>query len=325
MDKSQMIGNSKLTVESVIQLGLFRWKPNHTSVGILECPFVFVWLLATWSGDAALVNFRLPAYDEIRQQSAPDLPLGLQCWQNWEEVPSRFRMLKSSLLVGNMISFGDLHAGALMSKQTGNIKVKVTALQNLLRATKQYATKGNPRSNMIEHQLGTDDVQNCNCFFLNGYSATAADGFCGVILEDDKIVRELHQYKHIQKKVSVQLLQSEYNIAANTHDFFILFTTHKSAVEERNLPPNTALVCEQNFSDYFGPFAARAFQRMKININTATRTQLQSMEGIGVEGANRLLDNRRVHGVYKDSQDCFTRTGVFMSSEYFPEKDLMEQ
>ena len=137
LGKEDQIPNSDMTVDSIVQLGLFRHENR-----VLTCPFVFVWLLATWSQHPTLAHFKLEAYDERQQKADPGLPVGLQCWQHWEEMTGQFRMLKSSLLKGKTIPISELHAGALLGKEAQELKVKVTELEELLRATGQYLIDG---------------------------------------------------------------------------------------------------------------------------------------------------------------------------------------
>lgn len=70
-----------------------------------------------------------------------------------------------------------------------------------------------------------------------------------------------------------------------------------------DLPPRGGIVCKANFKDYFGPFAARAFCEAKININKATRSQLQAAWDIGPEKANDILNERKNKGDFKDRED----------------------
>ena len=122
-----------MTTEQLISLGLFRWKciPSSPKVGYLECPFIFLWLLATWSDDPILSNYKLEAYDEQQSQVNPGLPKGMQMWQNWEEATAQFRMLKSSLLDGQEVTLSTLHSGALLGSDS-KIKVKVHKLVEMV-------------------------------------------------------------------------------------------------------------------------------------------------------------------------------------------------
>lgn len=144
--RTDKIPNSQLTVEDLITYGLFRWVTDKAGQkGFLECPFVIVWLLASWSGHKALAHFRLDSYNEIQHAFAPDLPLGLQCWQHWEETTAYFRMLKSSLLDGLTVPLSELHSGAYLSAEAANLKIKVQNLEQKLVASHQYETGNFPK------------------------------------------------------------------------------------------------------------------------------------------------------------------------------------
>jgi hypothetical protein len=65
----------------------------------------------------------------------------MQMWQNWEETTAQFRILKSLLLDGKVVSLSTLHAGALLESGSGSIKVHVHKLTHLVRASHQYYTK----------------------------------------------------------------------------------------------------------------------------------------------------------------------------------------
>ena len=138
----EKIPGMDMTVEQLISLGLFRWKRIDSSVkGYLECPFIFLWLLATWSGDPILSHFKLEVYDEQQSQTNPGIPKGLQMWQNWEEITAQFRILKSALLDEQVIPLSILHAGALMGSDCSTIQVKVHKINDMIRASHQYDTK----------------------------------------------------------------------------------------------------------------------------------------------------------------------------------------
>ena len=140
--KSEIDGLSK-TVEDLVSMGLFRWKPIEDSdIGYLDCPFVLVWLLATWSGNPIFSQFKLPAYDDEQQRNMnPELPTGLQCWQNWEEFIAQFRILKSQLLKGKKMKLSELHSGALWGKDGNNLEIQVDELKGFVRASHQYDTR----------------------------------------------------------------------------------------------------------------------------------------------------------------------------------------
>lgn len=59
------------------------------------------------------------------------------------------------------------------------------------------------------------------------------------------------------------------------------------------MPSRSGLISKENFKQYFGQFAGRAFlNNATIFINSATRTQLESIEGISYKKAEKILQNR---------------------------------
>jgi hypothetical protein len=159
----------------------------------------------------------------------------------------------------------------------------------------------------VQHEGGVANLSKCDKFILNGASAKGADGFCGLQLEDGTIIKELHQNKHIQVPVDKSLFETEWKKSAKGDDFFILFTTHSSSLKSEDLVERTGLVSSENYRDYFGPFAARAFQQwpFKISINHASRAQLESVPGIGLATAQLILSEREKREF--TSQDDFKK------------------
>ena len=132
-----------MTAEDLVNLGLYRWKPTASSsnaMGVIECPFVLFWLLAAWSQNKTLAHFNLASYTEL--QNDPELPMGLRCWQNWEEFTVMHRIIKSQLFGGKSIPISKLHAGAMLGTDK-TLLVQVNPLKKFVRASHQYDTKSN--------------------------------------------------------------------------------------------------------------------------------------------------------------------------------------
>jgi DNA uptake protein ComE-like DNA-binding protein len=96
-------------------------------------------------------------------------------------------------------------------------------------------------------------------------------------------------------------------------NLFILFTTGESDIEPSELRKKCALVSKENFENYFGPFAGRAFRSFskEIDLNKASFIQLTSIKGIGPEKAKSIIKNRP----FKDSKDFEEKTNLL---KYFP-------
>ena len=272
----------------------------------MECPYVILWLLATWSQNPTLSHYKLDTYNEQESQTNSSIPLGAQMWQNWEEMTAQFRVLKSILLNGKVVQLSSLHAGALLGKDS-SINVQVHQLNDFVRASRQYLTKKQgiyilltlinilgKRNEKIEHEGGTVNLTKENVFVINGTSASAGDGFCPLdIVGEAAGAREIHQNKHIKGNISINQYMEEYNKAAQKRDLFLLFTTSNTTVTGENLPPHGGIVSKAQMKYYFGPFAARAFCDIKVNINKASRAQLEAIAGIGHATADAIIESRK--------------------------------
>jgi DNA uptake protein ComE-like DNA-binding protein len=102
--------------------------------------------------------------------------------------------------------------------------------------------------------------------------------------------------------------------AASNKDFFLLFSSN----EQPNvmLPQLSGIVDKSNWTHYFGPFAGRAFVFARtgaLDINLASRRELQQVSGIGINKADLIIRERgrkrfdslddasaRLHGMGKD-------------------------
>ena len=77
---AHQIPGMDMKVEELITLGLFRWKEDTpAAIGYLECPYIFLWLLATWSQNPILSHYKLDAYNKQQSQTNPSIPLGHRC------------------------------------------------------------------------------------------------------------------------------------------------------------------------------------------------------------------------------------------------------
>ncbi|CAJ0828120.1 13886_t:CDS:2 [Entrophospora sp. SA101] len=104
-------------------------------------------------------------------------------------------------------------------------------------------------------------------------------------------------------------------------NFFILFTTAQNCNFE--LPMNSGIVDGLKWKEYFGPFAGRAHVYAivgPLNINTATYTELMTIDGIGVSQVGTILKKRP----FKTLEDAKRETGIpekALKRLKFPEED----
>jgi hypothetical protein len=142
-------------------------------------------------------------------------------------------------------------------------------------------------------------------------AASAPYGDCFLSLDSSNASNEVHQYKKYSDKtpLSQQDYMNERQKAASNQDFFLLFTTKECNIE---LPDNSGIVDKKVWKDYFGPFSGRAFvfaDEGPLNINTASRTQLQLIEGIGKAYANTIIEKRK-HCVFDSIEIAHEKTQI---------------
>ncbi len=132
-----------------------------------------------------------------------------------------------------------------------------------------------------------------------------SNSLCLDLLQKPSTLNEVHQYKlWNNKQVSQKVYQSERDKAASKNDFFILFTTQNC--DKFNLPENSGIVDKGNWKKYFGPFAGRGFIFAPLDINTASRTDLQQVKHIGLESVEIIMRKRP----FLDIKNAMEKTGL---------------
>jgi len=92
------------TVDDVESTGLVRFDEAEE---IVDAPFVFLRFVTS----RRLPNIRVPTcYADFYAQPTPT-------WQHWEDFCIAFRRLKTHALDGTTVSWRDLHAGAILSRE----------------------------------------------------------------------------------------------------------------------------------------------------------------------------------------------------------------
>ncbi|CAG8845859.1 27105_t:CDS:1, partial [Gigaspora margarita] len=143
---------------------------------------------------------------------------------------------------------------------------------------------------------------------INTPSAPYGNSFLGLDQSINDNPNEVHQAKRWKtKSLSLNDYQSERNKSACDKDFFILFTTAKNC--NFKLPMNSGIVDGLKWKEYFGPFAGRAHVYAIVgpfNINTATYTELMTIDGIGENRVITILKERP----FKNLEDAKSKTGI---------------
>ena len=89
-----------------------------------------------------------------------------------------------------------------------------------------------------------------------------------------------------------------------------MYTTYNNFTgKAQDLPKNCALITKANYNNYYGPFAGRVFYMVNTpppHPNKASRSQLESVPGIGNVFANLIITNRP----HKSIEECYTKTSI---------------
>ncbi|KAF9093994.1 hypothetical protein BGX27_001539 [Mortierella sp. AM989] len=272
--------------------GLIRYVQSNGigSEGYLTAPYIWVWLFSyqpEQDKDPLLKNWCFNDYSEINSKLDPRSPPGAQFWQHFEHFLATFRCLKSRVLEDEeLTTISTVHAGARLN---GDITFKNHHLA-LEISSHQEVTKSTPRnSTQVKCENNNVDIMKCRDYIVNGVSAPHGDGFLG--LDAQPFCTEVHQCKLVNNDPINYLVERKK--AASDSDFFILFTSKVKL--DVQLPNNSGVVDMSNWNSYFGPFAGRAFvfaTTGALDINEATRKDLERMKGIDKIKANLIVDVR---------------------------------
>jgi hypothetical protein len=296
------------TIDDYVKLGLFRWNMNLKTI---DCPYILLWLLATHCEDVDLQNLMLGDYRSEQHKMDPEkCGRGMQSWMHWEEFVARFRCIKSHVLDGQTVKWSDLHAGAQFGPQAEQL-VQVEKL-SLVHANKQYSTIASDPNMQIQHEMGTGRLADDDLLVLNASSAPASDVFCALKLKNDVTVIEGIQCKHVLKATRPNMFTDEMKKCKSSEHFFVYITTGPEQDGGIEVGAKCAFVNDSRLKDYFGPYAGRAFfmrQEESLNINTAPRSRLLCVDGIGESRAETILQKRKERG-FQDVDDCYEQTGI---------------
>jgi hypothetical protein len=275
-----------------LQTGFMRL---DTETRRLICPQIWVWLIA--SKDLVLNVLLEDLYDLTQSfYSSSPAPASTR-WYEFERFTALFWCIKTELFQEGWHSWGDLHYGAkLASKNTRDVKVRVRPL-TLVQASRQYATKSSLVVKIDEVQCERATYTMTAEFKHHVVSAAnnpGGDSFCRIKTDQEERVTFVMSNKCVAGKRTLEDFCKEREKACDANDFFIEYTTSETSIAEGDLEPRCGLVDKGCFEQYFGPFASRVWRlAATVPINTATRAQLMTVDGIGEVLADEILDVRR--------------------------------
>ncbi|KAK1930433.1 hypothetical protein P3T76_014104 [Phytophthora citrophthora] len=281
-DVTDAIGD--LTVDKLRSLGLFRL----TSEGRLECAFIF--LVELMRNLPALVD-EISNFDE-------QLTRSVTTWQQFERFVGFYRMIKSIAFRGTPISLSKFHAGARFANIEG-VKITERSPRKLVQAVSQHDTNsGSGVLSVTTSEHGNVAISDMDTVIINGTSAQAGDLFMGIELTtiggQQVQCNEVIQCKflHTKAKFKEETYAEEREKAVDDSDVFLLITS--SPVAKFDPPPRCGIVSIEDFPQYFGPFASRAFRSLLAppNINVAPYQVLCLVEGLGRKTADKIVQER---------------------------------
>ncbi|CAG8601994.1 374_t:CDS:1, partial [Scutellospora calospora] len=317
-----ILGNTPLSIHDLVpgtnlrpdqfaKMGLIRFEIKNSEFGRLTCPYVWLWLMARAVDDPILLNWRFDDYNEIQHLHNPEkILLGAQLWQNFEQFVADFRVLKSLIYKENVkLTIHTIHlGGAFDSRNDNNIYLKSKPFR-LVSSSSRVSTKSGSVASII-HENGTIDATDGQHLILNGEGASAGDVFCYITEEtstgQERNITEVLQTKKLDRKTNILLNMylEERSKAVGINDIFLLVSTEKSHIDVSQLPARSGIVHQNNWKEYFGPFASRAFIYANIeppDINTASRDWFSGIDGIGRKYADIIIKKRP----YQSLEDCY--------------------
>lgn len=191
--------------------------------------------------------------------------------------------MKSSVFEETTQNIVNFYHGAFHSDDLSLVNIQIKkmikreALKPILTRSDQFFVEFNKNSKgQIEARKNeecvislckfqSNDPLQCNPFngediIINVANAPAADVFGVFKLESGGFLVSSIQTKLEKKNLTLSSFHNEMEKAANLgKDHFMLITTAPSDIKIEQLPPQSSLVCQSNFIDFFGLCSGSAF------------------------------------------------------------------
>ncbi|RUS29163.1 hypothetical protein BC938DRAFT_480973 [Jimgerdemannia flammicorona] len=310
------IPNTSKFPDQVVAPGLIRYE-EVGQYGYLHVPYIWLWIIAETGGrELLLPGWRFDDYTELLANEDKTLPSNCS-WENFEKFNARFRAMKSlALEEGQLTKISEMNFGARLNGDINfvNHHLSVACAVN---QTDTRTTEANSVEWIVNSLKESINMRQHRHIVINAKSATASDAFLS--LDAQPPTNENHQYKFFtDANISNDLYNRERNIAASNRDFFIFFTTQKTP-DNIKLPPNSGIVDQKNWNDYFGPFAGRAFVYGLMgapNINTADFTTLQLVDGVGPATARKIMVKRKFSSIEDAEEKTKLRRVILEQFQY---------
>ncbi|KAG1711952.1 hypothetical protein DVH05_009192 [Phytophthora capsici] len=232
-------------------------------------------------------------------------------WQPFEYFMGFYRQVKSIAFRNTPLPLSEFHAGARFGKIDG-VMITERSPREVVEASHQHKTKSSSGVSLVTtDQHGDVKVSDMKTIIINDTSNLAGDLFMTVELTIDgqQVQRnEVIQYKFLRTKAKFEedVYAAERQKAVDDSDVFLLITL--SPVDEFDLPPKCGIVSKEEFRQYVGPFATRAYRCLLAppDINKASYKVLRSIEGFSEEAVKTIMEERRKRK-FSDIEDAVNR------------------
>jgi hypothetical protein len=264
--------------------GLIWFEEAEASSGYLQIPYIWLWLFAGRLR-SIFPGFNFDDYGDLASVVDPTLP-SLCHHTNFEKFVVGIRRIKSLVFEDKSeVSMSEVHRGArICGDLTFFNHHLISAVAN--KQTKTKSTDVNRDSWIIETNIGTVDLREHKYISINQKSALAGDAFLSLQTRSGSLT-ESHQFK---PSFTQNDFKTEWKKAAGDNDYFFLFTT-KSDLDWIELPHHCGIVSGDNWDNYFGPFAGRAYRYKSLEGGKRKQEQQQQQESIDIDMATSVQED----------------------------------
>ncbi|CAB4417333.1 unnamed protein product [Rhizophagus irregularis] len=321
LNRYKPIPKTDKTPDEFVGSGMIRFEQiENTPKGYLTAPYIWLWIFVEMSqrlGDPILRDWEFADYGEQRALLNPVTSLQAKSWQSFEKIFASFRCIKSAVIEENeSTSISEVHAGARLNGdiqfKNHNLQLEVAKHHTDTRSKTHTASEWN-----VDCYNSTVDVRKFKHCIINAPASPYGDSFLSLDQPGTESPNEIHQFKLRKKAVSKKEYQEEREKSASENDFFILFTTANCNIE---IPKRSGIVDRNAFTNYFGPFAGRAYRSAMANpsiynnkvknIHTVSLGQIRNMNQISKEQVNAKTKI--------PMKNFYFRKGLHVISRVFP-------
>ena len=292
------IPGTSLTVDAILQIGLFRYDPNQCK---LTVAYIWLLLMCEQVPMVELQDLINPDYDNLKDKINRGKSASLS-FEAFEEFWCNYRAVRSRCCSdGEIVSWRHFHSGAAFTRDCDfNF---VNKHLTFARAKSQFGTKSTDTDEIkLYDGINTDSRRSlCDKIVMNCAGAPSGDSMVVLELVDRSFCVEGHQCKRFDfSTLSAGAVQIEYEKAVAPNGCFIVISSGKVDIDcLKQLRGRVAIINDDLFVKYFGPFAGRAFfyrRHSPTNVNLASVYQLETCVGIGAALAAKIIKNRPFSG-----------------------------